>query len=184
MKRTAVALVGAGRIPWAAQRPGLRAGLFIGSGVASDVRQCEERCEERIVVDLLWLVGLVIVFGVVLHVWRHLQARVLRLERAGRDYSTFSEHFRGAAPEVVLGGVYGELQKWAGCSDFPVEPGDDLGEVYGIVDEDVWDELKELAKKCKRRPPTEEEASRVVTVRDAVLLLASLEKVGGDEPAA
>ncbi len=134
-------------------------------------------------VDLLWLVGLVIVFGVVVHVWGHLQARVLRLQRAGRDYSTFSEHFRGAAPEVVLEGVYGELQKWASCSDFPVEPGGDLGKVYGIVDEDVWDELKELAKKCGRRLPTEEEASRVVTVSDAVRLLGSLEVIESGTPA-
>ncbi len=110
--------------------------------------------------------------------------RRLKRQREELSLEDFVASFPAGTDADVLRSTYDYLQSLTHGVMLPVSASDDLGEVYGIVDEDVWDELKEMAKKCGRRLPTEEEASRVVTVRDAVLLLASLGKAGAQEPLA
>jgi hypothetical protein len=97
----------------------------------------------------------------------------LKQERAGENFETFARPLRAdGTPEHVLIHVHGFLQDWKGDRAFPVRASDSIGGVYGIVDEDYWDMVNELASVCGAARLPSEEAAAVDSVRDLVLLLA------------
>ena len=61
----------------------------------------------------------------------------------------------------------------------PVLASDDIGDIYFIYDEDLVDELQDLAVKCHAAAPTAEDALLVNTVQDAAVLMDSLRKEPG-----
>jgi hypothetical protein len=113
-----------------------------------------------------------------------IRARTRRIaaSRSGESFHTFRVSFdQDDAPPEVLRAVYAKLQEW--CLDavaaFPVGPDDDVGRVYGMVDEDLDDVVLEVLATCGRRLPAEERVRRmqpVVTVRDFVRFVARCPK--------
>lgn len=106
--------------------------------------------------------------------------RAQRMNRASieRDgLSRFRDSFRGKYPEVLLAQVYTYLAERHGAIEphYLVNPGDDLGRVYGLVDLDLEDAVLVIADRAGARLPKANELdalkSRVRTVDDLLRYL-------------
>ena len=106
----------------------------------------------------------------------HRRTRKIAAQRRteGRSLATFTEYFSGEQiDQAVLRTVYEYLEQWNG-GDFPVLPGDDISDFYGIVNEDIDDRILELARISGCRTPTPESCKRwlpIKSVEDLVRLL-------------
>lgn len=113
------------------------------------------------------------------------RARYRKLTRrrteAGGSFETFRDELRDRGSDPVLRIVYEHFSAMTGTG-MPVRASDDLGKIYGIVDDDVPDELNDLADQCGVPRPRPEEAYRVQTVADAVVLIESLRRRVGPAP--
>jgi hypothetical protein len=125
-----------------------------------------------------WLQFAIAVAGILglaiaLLTWRA-SARLRRIERSrvGESFSDFATSFSsGRVPERVLREVYVAVQQPRKLPTFPVHAADNLGEVFGIVDEDLNDLVLSLLKRlqCRVPGPSEEVLGRSVeTVGDLV----------------
>ena len=80
-------------------------------------------------------------------------------------------------PRDKLREVYDYFQSWQSVKNFPVDPNDDLYEVYGICDEDLDDAVFELAARWRKKSPADfdlEGHPPIRTVADLVRLLSRL----------
>jgi hypothetical protein len=106
------------------------------------------------------------------------RTRRIAASRPGENLATFCASFGAEeVPQDVLKAVHAKFQEW--CSDavrkFPVRAADDIGSIYGMVDEDLDDALVDVVRSCGRRlPPLGElrHMRSVVTVRDFVLFVS------------
>ena len=100
----------------------------------------------------------------------------LARQRRGLGFDEFAAYFKAKdIPRDRLREVYDYFQHWQSVKNFPVQPDDDLYQVYGIVDEDVDDAVIELAKKWRVSLPPDSEWESMGTVRtvaDVVRLLS------------
>jgi hypothetical protein len=111
-----------------------------------------------------------------------LRTRRIAASRAGEHFGTFCSAFRAEeVPVEVLRAVHGRFQEW--CSDavdeFPIRAADDIGDIYGMVNEDLDEALVEVVAGCGRQlPPTGElhQMHRVITVRDFALFVSACPK--------
>lgn len=73
-------------------------------------------------------------------------------------------------PTVLAERVIRYLQNWKNRADFPVDPGDDIYHVYGIVDEDLDDFILAIAETNGFKLPesTAYWQNPIVTVEDAI----------------
>lgn len=108
-------------------------------------------------------------------IWMHVRfARLGNKRRAsGSSYESFRSKVGSRISNEVCRTVYDYFYHHTGHR-IPVLASDDLGDVYGIVEDDLVDELRELAVKCGVAAPTEEEVLQVNTVLEAALLMESL----------
>ncbi len=98
-------------------------------------------------------------FFVILSIWNWIRMRRIAASRPGENFDTFRASFtpEEALPEV-LQAAYAKFQEWcASVPDFPVRADDDIGSIYGMVDEDLDDALLEALKDCARRLPPEDQ---------------------------
>jgi hypothetical protein len=100
---------------------------------------------------------------------------------AGSRHESFRSELGSRVSGEVSRTVYDFFYDSTG-KRMPVLASDDLGDVYGIVDEDLVDELRELAVKCRVTAPNTEEIFLVSTVLEAALLMESLRQREGREP--
>lgn len=125
--------------------------------------------------DVFFVLLLVLAAFVLGTIWMH--ARYARLGKKRRASSFTYESFRsevgGRVSNEVCRTVYDYFYHHTGHR-IPVLASDDLGDVYGIVDDDLVDDLRELAVKCDVAAPTDEEVLPVKTVLEAALLMESL----------
>jgi hypothetical protein len=117
--------------------------------------------------------------------WVH--TRRLAASRSGENFATFRSSFEAdeATPDV-LWAVYAAFQRW--CSDavteFPVRDTDDIGAIYGMVDDDLDDAVLEVLADCGRKLPFDEQLRRmrpIITVRDFALFVAACPEKDGSE---
>lgn len=119
---------------------------------------------------LLLAAAVAVALGVV-GAWRRRRLRRLSAERSGATVEAFVSAFPPDYSRENLLAVYQHFQAAAEIPDFPVLPSDDLGDLYGIVDEDVVEEVKELFGKCGVPWPPAERYIPVITVGDAAHFL-------------
>lgn len=125
----------------------------------------------------LWhfVVGGVAVF-LAANLWMHYRQRRLAQVREGQGFNEFAAYFEGEGiPLYRLRDVFIYFQDWQTVKDFPVSAEDDIGDVYGICDEDLDDAVEDLAKAWRVKLPDPAEARRlppVRTVADLVRFLA------------
>ena len=111
--------------------------------------------------------------------WLRVRTRRLAASRPGENFDSFCASFEsGKVPPEVLRAVNATFQEW--CSDtvpaFPVRADDDIGRIYGMVDEDLDDAVMDTLAACGRQLPVEEQLRRmqpVHTVRDFACLIAA-----------
>ena len=117
--------------------------------------------------------------------WGRIRTRRIAASRAGESFDTFRAGF-GAdePPQAVLRAVYAKLQRW--CSDavaaFPVRAEDDMGDIYGLADEDLDDMIREVLAEIGRQLPPEATLWRmppIVMVREFALFVAACPLAGG-----
>ncbi len=131
--------------------------------------------------------ALVVLVAVGVIAERH-RTRRIAAGRVGETFDTFVAGFSsGDAPPEVLRAVYAQLQDW--CSDavdaFPVRAEDNLRRVYGLIEEDLDDQVLAVVARCGRRlAPAERlrDITPVETVRDFVRFVAACPEVA--EPGA
>lgn len=132
-------------------------------------------------VDVRIIVGSLFLFAIpflALSFPRYLKARKLKRERRGSGLKQFIDRFteQGVAEDLSRE-VYRYLQTQAPVCDFPVLPGDDLREVYGVGrlgGIPLPEAVDDLLMFCHCRQPTPEEMSEVqwpATVEQLVKLL-------------
>jgi hypothetical protein len=133
--------------------------------------------------DLFFIVSLVVVACALFALWSRIRYARLggRRRASGFSYETFRSELGSRISNEVCRTVYDYFYDYTGKL-MPVLAGDDLGDVYGIVDDDLVDELREMAVKCRVAAPTAEEAFLVTTVLDAALLMESLRQRDEREP--
>jgi len=115
-------------------------------------------------------------------VWIRVRTRRIAASRPGENFETFRSSFAADdAPVEILQAVYAKYQEW--CSDavaaFPVRAADDIGHIYGMVDEDLEDAVLEVVTGLSRQLPPAEQLRKVqpvVTVRQFVLFVAACPK--------
>jgi hypothetical protein len=132
----------------------------------------------------VFLVVLLIVAACVLGtIWMYARYAWLGKQRraSGSSYESFRSELGSRVSTEVCRTVYDYFYDSTG-KRMPVLASDDLGDVYGIVDDDLVDELRELAVKCGVAEPTAEDAFLVNTVLDAALLMESLRQRDMREP--
>ncbi len=127
-----------------------------------------------------WVYAVVgfIALVVVLSVWGRVRTRRIAASRPGENFDTFHSSFAADdIPTEILHAVYAEFQKWcSGVVAFPVRAADDIGRIYGMVDEDLDDAVIEVVAKLGRQLPSAETLRKVqpvITVRDFVLFVAA-----------
>lgn len=99
----------------------------------------------------------------------------LAQERQGRSICQFARSFdfRNVDTKLIRV-VYTGLQSWAAVPNFPVAASDDLGEVYGIVDDDLDYFAEEIAIQTGRTLIHAENNpffDHVKTAKDLILFL-------------
>ena len=118
-----------------------------------------------------FLLGLFI-FAVML-IW--LKEFIIRRSRDGDNRGDFVEGFvKEGISETLVIDVYQYLQNWMSFKDFPVRAQDNLGVIYGIVDEDLDDLIKEIAEANNLKVPVSVDYWQpVITVKDLIRFTAS-----------
>jgi hypothetical protein len=111
----------------------------------------------------VWLLVLgTVIAGVVVYLLidalRKRRVRRLARSRPAHSIDVFAASLRPDVPENVARAVYQRLQAWQAWAvpGFPVNAADDLGEVYGIVGEDVDELCRDLLEDCRVAPPPPE----------------------------
>jgi hypothetical protein len=124
---------------------------------------------------LFFIVLFVAAGSVLLALWSRVRyTRLGQRRRAiGSSYESFRSELGSRVSGEVCRTVYDFFYDITG-KRMPVQASDDLGDVYGIVDDDLIDELRDLAGKCGVAAPTAEEALLVSTVLEAALLMELL----------
>lgn len=132
---------------------------------------------------LIWVVSGVLVSAAGGTVLLDLRNRRIAYSRRGEGYEDFRRHFAGQGiEEPITSSVYHYFEDWmqsALAKEFPVQPADMIDDIYGIVDEDVEDMLKDVLEKANRRLPNENEMKPPVdlqTVGDVVEFVAQCPK--------
>lgn len=113
-----------------------------------------------------------------------IRARRMARERAGESFRDFAAQFSGQGIEnEVLLAVYRHFQTVMrrDVEHFPVRPGDEIARVYGVVDDDLDDAIKELLTGRELPTPTTL-LPRVKTVGDLVRLVASRPRLDDRQP--
>ncbi len=112
------------------------------------------------------------------------RSRSIARNRSGDSFQTFRSEFSNddASEEVILA-VYMVFQDWESDAvvDFPVRANDDIGKIYGMVDEDLDDAVLDVIKRLNRHAPSPGEVCNmrpVTTVRDFVLFVDSCTQCG------
>lgn len=133
--------------------------------------------------DAFFLMLIVIAACVLFALWSRVRyARLGHHRRAsGSSYESFRSELGSRVSAEVCRKVYNYFYDIT-AKRMPVLTSDDLGDVYGIVDDDLVDELRDLAVKCRVAAPTAEDASLVSTVLDAALLMESLRQEDRRKP--
>ena len=127
----------------------------------------------------MWLLLTLIAFFVVLTWLGIARTRRIASERVGEGFGDFAAYFAGQnIPSEILLNTYDYFEEWnsGAVERFPVRATDNVADVYGIVDEDLYDAVEEILNKSGRRWFTKSErpdAPRVETVRDIVLYVAA-----------
>ena len=114
--------------------------LFAGAAVAS----------VTFWVLLCWLLG----FRLPRKRWQNEQRHweSLRGQRRGQSLETFREHFAGRQlPPEIVDEVYKFLQATVAVENFPVLPGDNLGKIYGLDEEEAGYAMEDLLARLNRR---------------------------------
>jgi hypothetical protein len=105
------------------------------------------------------------------------RARLARMSaaRRGEGFEEFSSQLAGLdLPSSIQRSVFDFLRKRVRVPDFPVRPADELGRVYGIVEDDVYDAAREIAEGCGKMLPerSDENVRSIRTVTDLVRYVA------------
>ena len=112
-----------------------------------------------------------------------LRARRIASSRLGEGYEDFKRHF--AAEEIeerIIFSIYRYFEdsmRSPIVKVFPVRPADTIDGIYGIVDEDVEDMVKDVLQESNRQMPNEGEIKFPVslqTVQDVVNFVAQCPK--------
>ena len=107
---------------------------------------------------------------------RRYQALAHRRSARGQGFDNFrGDLMRRVPDEQIIETVYIHFSKIA-SPPIPVLPDDGIEDVYGIVGEDIREEISELAEKCGVVVPSSQHLSAVETVADAATLLYSLKR--------
>jgi hypothetical protein len=78
----------------------------------------------------------------------------LKRSRKGQDRQGFLRYFVvEGIPEAIAIEVYRYLQKLQLVKGFPVNPEDNLEEIYGLQDEDLTEAIVEIAQICRAPIP-------------------------------
>src|SRR3954470_11046896 len=97
--------------------------------------------------DWIFLATVLVVLATAATWLFRLRARRIARSRAGESYEDFAAHFvrQGIEDEVIVA-VYRYFQRRMrrNVEHFPVRAGDDVTEVYGIIEDDVDDAVEEL----------------------------------------
>lgn len=107
------------------------------------------------------------------------RTKALKESRRGENLQNFADAFSGEGiPTRVVEAVYRWVQEWQGDSAFPVQSTDRLSNTYGIVDDDVFDMIRELCGQLNRRTPSGADvqslAKNVYTIGDLVRGLSDI----------
>ncbi len=132
----------------------------------------------------LYLIILIIVAGCLLFAIasRVRFARLGAKRRAlGSGYESFRKELGDRISAEICQAVYDYFYDISGRR-LPVLASDDLGDIYGIVDDDLVFELRELAVKCRVAAPTPDAVFMVSNVLEAALLMESLRPDTEPEP--
>jgi hypothetical protein len=112
-----------------------------------------------------------------------LRARHIANARHGEGFENFERHFAPqGVEELVVSSVYRYFEDWMRSSivkEFPVRPTDTIDQIYGIVDENVEDMVKDVLKETNRQIPNEGEIKVPVnleTVEDVVNFVSQCPK--------
>ena len=112
---------------------------------------------------------------VVFSIWSRIRYTYISRKRKeeGVSFEVFQDAFSDDTSEGMLYTVYNHFSEMV-KPPIPVLPRDDLGEMYGVVGDDIYDEMCEIATKCGLIPPSKESTVGVSTIADVVRLLQSL----------
>jgi hypothetical protein len=103
----------------------------------------------------------------------------LKRSRKGQDRQSFVRYFIvEGIPEPIVIEVYRYLQKQQMVKGFPVNPEDNLEEVYGLQDEDLSDAIVEIAQTCRVPVPPDNapvwSQAHIFSVEDLVRFVEDL----------
>jgi hypothetical protein len=103
----------------------------------------------------------------------------LKRSRKGQDRQSFVRYFIvEGIPEPIAIEVYRYLQKQQMVKGFPVNPEDNLEEVYGLQDEDLSEAIVELAQICRVPVPPDNDPvwsqAHIFSVEDLVRFVEDL----------
>jgi hypothetical protein len=118
------------------------------------------------------VVGFIAVGTIVIYI----RAYIIRKSRKNDKAEDFMNYFvsEGMSGSLVRS-VYSYLQDWMGSNGFAVRPQDDIGRIYGIVDEDLDEMVVEIAEANNLVIPLETDYRQkpVETVEDLIRFIAS-----------
>ncbi len=128
-----------------------------------------------------WGYGLIVlaiaIWIAVYTIRQNARVRAMAALRTGENFESFRASFgTDAVPEEILLTVHAKFREWwSGHVDgFPVRAGDRLGDIYGMVGEDLEDAISAVLAECHRRlPPENPELYPVIldTVRNFALFI-------------
>jgi hypothetical protein len=104
--------------------------------------------------------------------------RALAASRRPWSYSEFQSHFHSVAiTDAELRTIVRFIQEWLSeTKHFPVESSDEIGAVYGIIDDDLDEMVIKVVRKCGRKLPGQaalDTMEPIRTVGDLVRFVAS-----------
>jgi hypothetical protein len=99
--------------------------------------------------ELATIVAAIVVASAIFAVWSRWRYRRLARARSagGAGFAGFERELCGIADHDVLRSVYDHFSAWA-APGFPVLSSDDVDAIYGMVGEDLDDEVIDIARKC------------------------------------
>ena len=126
----------------------------------------------------LWILAGIVGILCAWYAWSRYRQLQLAKARSGRGFEEFARYFPAESyPRDKLRVVYEYFQNLQFVKNFPVDPNDDLYEVYALCDEDLDDAVFELAERYGKKTPTDaglEGQPPVRTVADVVRFLSRL----------
>lgn len=128
----------------------------------------------------VWIIIVGVIALMVVGTWLgNVRKRRIARARAGEGFDDFEAHFAGRnIPREILVNTYVFFEDWNSdaIENFPVRATDNIADIYGTADEDLYDAIDEVLKKSGRRwfKETEQpELPRIETVEDLVSYVAS-----------